>query len=98
MEKSACQLVHHFSTTVEWIDTTFCTHVHGPQRKNPSDCGDPNFSPSTTGRLTLFNYVLTTYGWIAMKFGIYIHFAQMMSPNDFGDSLNFLVPPSAGES
>ncbi len=45
MAVSACWLIHHFgpniSTTIGWIVIKFCTDVHGSQRMNPTDFGDP---------------------------------------------------------
>ncbi len=34
----------------EWIGTKFDTDIHGPQKMNPNDSGDPDFSSSTSNR------------------------------------------------
>ncbi len=40
----ACQSVgppRNISTTIGWINMKFCTNIHGPQKMNPKNFGDP---------------------------------------------------------
>lgn len=55
---NSIQSAHHFGpdrhipTTTGWIAVKFFTDIHGPRRMNLKDFSYPNFSYSSTMRLT----------------------------------------------
>ncbi len=71
----------------------FGKDIHGSQRTEPKDIGDP----LTFQQVKIFTYpknILTATGWIDTKFGADIHYSQRLNPTDFGNSLTFpLAPP-----
>ncbi len=68
----------------------FCTDIHGAQKMNPNDFGDPMNFPLAPWCGCFDWNVLTTFGWISIK-STHIHGSLRMNSNNFDDPLTFYL-------